>query len=228
MIFGIKYFYKTLIIVLLGLIMSLSTTIPLVTAEETCDCYCAKKEGAIYENKLTRAGCAEACESKNSLVAACAFSTDQLPSQNLRCFTPESCENQNGTLEKPQPECPPEMGYCYPDDDLSIPLNVSIGPLQVTSGYGEYVQVVYQWMAGVAILFAIVMILIGGLQYSMAAGSGETAQAKKRITNSVIGLVLVLCTYLILYTVNPQLVKLQVPKLPLIRQVQLVQGESCG
>ncbi len=67
---------------------------------------------------------------------------------------------------------------------------------------GDYIAGVYKWLLGSATLIAIVMLMIGGLQYTIF----QEDKAKTRIKNAVTGLVLLLSTYLILATINPQLV----------------------
>jgi hypothetical protein len=47
--------------------------------------------------------------------------------------------------------------------------------------------------------------MIGGFQYVLSPASGDLKAAKERIKNSVVGLVLLLSVYVILFTVNPQL-----------------------
>ncbi|MBU0646561.1 D-alanyl-D-alanine carboxypeptidase family protein [Patescibacteria group bacterium] len=74
---------------------------------------------------------------------------------------------------------------------------------------GEYFSSVYQWLIGASLTIAIVMVMIGGLQYVLSAGRGDAGEAKTRISNAVIGFVLLLGTYAILYTVNPELTLLR-------------------
>jgi len=69
--------------------------------------------------------------------------------------------------------------------------------------------------------------MVGGLQYVLAAGSGQVTSAKKRITNSITGLVLLVFAYTILYTINPNLVTLKVPSFPIIKTVILAAENSC-
>lgn len=71
---------------------------------------------------------------------------------------------------------------------------------------GEYVTGVYKYLLGVSTIVAIVFVMVGGFQYVLAAGRGDVGEAKKRITNAITGLVLLMSVYLILYTVNPNLV----------------------
>ncbi len=204
-------------------------------AETVCGCYCkVDGVGAKKIGDVTAQACQDACKAQKKLVAACATDSAQLPDQNITCFDASECTAQNGTLDtKYQPgECMEGERYCYADPSKAIKakLQVSIGSLTVPEDLGEYVAAAYKWMIGASTLIAIVLIMVGGLQWTMAAVSAEQiAKAKKRIVNGVVGLVLLLSTYLILATVNPNLLKLQVPQLPMIKTVALVDGEtSCG
>ena len=85
----------------------------------------------------------------------------------------------------------------------------------------------YKWMVDSAVIIAIIMLMIGGIRYSLGAGSDQIAGAKKMMTNALTGLVLLLSAYLVLFTVNPDLVSLQVPRLPLIKHVALVDSANC-
>ncbi|PJA45844.1 hypothetical protein CO174_01480 [Candidatus Uhrbacteria bacterium CG_4_9_14_3_um_filter_50_9] len=201
-----------------------------VMAEKACTCYCAvESEGATSVGDLTSASCQDTCSAAGHTVAAWACSSDALPSQNVYCFTANQCAAQKGVLDTAQPaECQPGMHYCFPKSNITVDLSVAIGALQEVGNLGEYMESVYVWMIGSAMLFAIIMVLIGGLQYVLAAGSGDVGKAKKRIMNGVVGLLLLLMSYAILYTINPQLVRLEVPTLPMIRRLSLISDYSCG
>lgn len=202
-----------------------------VQAEDPCECYCAvPKSGATKVGNATSTDCAKACDSVGLTVAACAYDPSQRPDFSVSCFKESQCANQSGTLDTSyQPaECIAGMHYCYPTTDIEVELNVAIGSTTSLSNYGQYVEVAYQWMLGASVVFSIIMIMIGGLQYTLAAGGTDTSKAKKRIKNAIMGLVLLMSAYAILYTVNPQLIRLQVPKLPLIRTIQLAGDNSCG
>ncbi|MFA4845057.1 MAG: hypothetical protein WC654_00660 [Patescibacteria group bacterium] len=73
----------------------------------------------------------------------------------------------------------------------------------------DYIAGVYKYLIGIGTLIAIVFIMIGGLQYSLAAGTGDVKKAQERIRNAVTGLALLLSVYLLLATVNPNLVIFQ-------------------
>lgn len=66
----------------------------------------------------------------------------------------------------------------------------------------EYIAGVYKYLLGVAGTVAIVMIMIGGLQYVLSAGGADVKKAKKRINDAIIGLILLFSVYIILFAVN--------------------------
>jgi hypothetical protein len=76
-------------------------------------------------------------------------------------------------------------------------------------GYIKYLYE-FSFIAGTAL--AVLMIILGGVQWSTTSVNPATkADAKKRITNAVLGLVFLFATYAILYTINPDLVNLKDP-----------------
>ncbi|MEW5907756.1 MAG: hypothetical protein AB1643_01045 [Patescibacteria group bacterium] len=93
------------------------------------------------------------------------------------------------------------------DYRLLEPLPGLPGSLPVESGFSQYLGWVYKFAIAAAIFLAVLMIVIGGIQI-IAGGASETARsnAKKRIKDAILGLLLVLIAYLILYWINPDLV----------------------
>lgn len=82
------------------------------------------------------------------------------------------------------------------------------GPDELVSPWiGEYAAGVYRFLLSIVGVVAGVFILIGGYGYLTAGGSAQrTAAAKNRIVNALTGLVLALGSYVILNTINPDLV----------------------
>jgi len=75
-------------------------------------------------------------------------------------------------------------------------------------GLGSYLDSMFKIGIGLAGVFAVLMIVIGGIQYiGGAANPSARTEAKNKITNAIFGLVLALGAWLILYTVNPNLLK---------------------
>ncbi|MFC1787934.1 D-alanyl-D-alanine carboxypeptidase family protein [Patescibacteria group bacterium] len=101
----------------------------------------------------------------------------------------------------------------YRAPTLTIPIpNLSFTPVSIKDGklqmnfIADYVTAVYRYLIGISVTIVIVIIMIGGVQYVLAAGSENVSKAKERITKAVTGFVLLMGTYIILYTVNPSLV----------------------
>jgi hypothetical protein len=79
-----------------------------------------------------------------------------------------------------------------------------------TPSLSQYLKQIYLTGVGLAGVLAVLMIVIGGIQY---IGSGMSPSAKEdargKITNAILGLLLALGSWLILHTINPDLVSLK-------------------
>ena len=129
---------------------------------------------------------------------------------------------------------PPVALNCRPTDHLcyciapSYQLEIPFGTTTQVVNISDYVQKFYRYLLGFSIIVAIIMVMIGGLQYVLASSTGDTKNAKTRITNAVIGLALLFCAALILQTVNPQLMQLQAPVLPAMNQIPIAPANNQG
>ena len=143
--------------------------------------------------------------------------------------------------------CPPKSTYfCDPNSSESVPaveegsnliypaytcvnytcigLEAPLPQVEGTniSSLDTYFKYIYQIGLGIVGIAALIMIVIGGIIYMTSAGNAsQKSEAKDRITNAILGLILALSAYLILYTINPDLVKLtkvqlQYPPMPKI------------
>lgn len=93
-----------------------------------------------------------------------------------------------------------------------IDLQAPIGGLSRVANLGEYIAGLYRYAIVLAGVLAGIMITVGGLKWLMAAGNASVIEsAKKTIFGALVGLILVFTSYIILNTINPQLVKLRVP-----------------
>lgn len=97
----------------------------------------------------------------------------------------------------------PILSVPVPGVTFSAPIEAN-GTISVNF-IGQYVNGAYKYLLGFCVTLAIVMVMIGGLQYAMTGGSGDVKKARGRIGNAVIGLVLLLFVATILVTVNPEL-----------------------
>lgn len=73
----------------------------------------------------------------------------------------------------------------------------------------------YYAVIGISGLAALITIIIGGVQLMTSAGSPSgISEARDRIKNALLGLLVIFASYLILNTVNPRLLTLTLPGLP--------------
>lgn len=77
---------------------------------------------------------------------------------------------------------------------------------------GCYIGGFYKYFAGVGGILAAVMIIYGGYKYITSFGNASRmSDAKNTIYQALFGVVLLLASYVILYTINPNLISLQMP-----------------
>ena len=83
-----------------------------------------------------------------------------------------------------------------------------IGKIVTGKTIGEYIRAIYKYAIGIVGILAAVVMMFGGVLWITAGGSPErVSSAKAWIGASLTGLVLTLCSYMILKTVNPALVE---------------------
>lgn len=97
----------------------------------------------------------------------------------------------------------PQLSVAIPG--LSFAAPITQGNTVGVEFIGPYIKAAYSYAMGIGILIVVVMIMIGGVQWILAAGTGNLSAARERINNAVMGFILLLCVYLILYLVNPSL-----------------------
>lgn len=84
------------------------------------------------------------------------------------------------------------------------------------SNLATYLQAIYKFAIWTVSIAAILMITIGGFMYMVSAGNTSKMDTAKRVvTDAVIGLVVALGAYLLLYVINPDLVKINIVLKPL-------------
>lgn len=73
---------------------------------------------------------------------------------------------------------------------------------------GEYVNTIFQVALGLIMVLAVIMIVIAGVEYMTIESMFGKSDAKNRIAGAVTGLILALGIFLILNTINPQLLNI--------------------
>lgn len=93
---------------------------------------------------------------------------------------------------------------------------------------GQYISAVYKYAIGAVGILATVALMLGGIFWITAGGSAErVGSARAWIGGALTGLVLVLGSYMILKTVNPDLIMLKPIRLLPIQPIQ-PQSENKG
>lgn len=91
-----------------------------------------------------------------------------------------------------------------------IPLVELPGSDSGDSDFGSYVNSIIKLAIGLAGVLAVVMLVIGGIQYMVGGASPSSKEAaKKRIWAAIFGLILALASFIILNTINPDLTKIK-------------------
>ncbi|OHA14214.1 MAG: hypothetical protein A3G49_03175 [Candidatus Sungbacteria bacterium RIFCSPLOWO2_12_FULL_41_11] len=74
--------------------------------------------------------------------------------------------------------------------------------------YSGYLDNLYQYLLGLVGIAALGAMVYGGVLYIVAAGNpSKLGEAKGWISNAIYGLLLAAFSYVLLYTINPDLVK---------------------
>lgn len=97
-------------------------------------------------------------------------------------------------------------GYCF--SLAAISQNAGVGASsQLADVTGNMLESIYVYGLGLVGISALIMLVFGGLKYMTATDSpGQVNSAKDTMRNAIFGLVLALVSWLILFTINPDLV----------------------
>jgi hypothetical protein len=122
-----------------------------------------------------------------------------LPSLSL------AVENVNETKFTPQ--------VSIPDSEFKQGTAVDVGRAsgtKITSDLiGRYVVAFYNWGLSIGGVLAVLMLMAGGLIWLTSAGdSGKIDEAKKMISGSLLGTLLLVGAYFFLHTINPNLINM--------------------
>ncbi|MCK9578918.1 MAG: glycoside hydrolase family protein [Methanoregula sp.] len=98
-----------------------------------------------------------------------------------------------------------ETGLAKPALQVNIP-TVSLGA-DKSLWLGEYISGIYKYAVGIVGIAAAIVLMWGGVMWLTAGGNtGQVSEAKEWIKSSLTGLLIALSSYLILYTINPDLI----------------------
>jgi len=78
----------------------------------------------------------------------------------------------------------------------------------VNPSIAVYMKGIFTAFVGLAIILAVIMIVIGGIEYILAALPSAKSDGKKKITGAITGLLLILISAVLLNTINPGLLRI--------------------
>lgn len=89
---------------------------------------------------------------------------------------------------------------------LAIPLpqegQENLTEVNAETGLGQYLTILYRFVVSLAVVAAVVMVMYGGIRYITSASSGGKGAGKETLRRAILGLILVLGSFLILYTLG--------------------------
>jgi len=88
--------------------------------------------------------------------------------------------------------------------------NLSKIPDVSDNGFSDFVNLLIRIAIALAGAIAVVMLIIGGIQYMGTDSVWEKGESRSRMTSAIIGLVLLLTSYFILFNINPDLVDIRI------------------
>ena len=146
---------------------------------------------------------------------------------DTRCWVKSSCEAGGGTFYGPTDEtkdvCGGEtilgpsgsnepLGFCMPVGQATTGMGFS--GKKTFANFGEFIKWIYQYGIQVGAVLAVVMIIVAGIQWATSGGSQDKiGSARKRIGGSLMGLFLLLMSYVVLNIINPYMVNLRMPQI---------------
>jgi hypothetical protein len=112
---------------------------------------------------------------------------------------------------------------CTPDPVTGQTTCIKLAPTCITStdadgkqtvkctpnkGFGDYLNIIIKLFIGICAVLAMIMIVIGGLQYMTSELPSTKGNAKDTISKAILGLLLALAAFAILNTINPKLLNI--------------------
>jgi hypothetical protein len=78
-----------------------------------------------------------------------------------------------------------------------------------TNSLPQYLKAIYKIGIGICFVLGVVMFIWAGMEYILTESVASKSDAKGRVQAALTGLAIALISYLLLYTINPDLLKLE-------------------
>lgn len=116
-----------------------------------------------------------------------------------------------------------EQAMIPPTLNIEIPGISFANSVKIQNGYAnipylaQYLSGVYRYLIGISIVVAAIVVVWGGFLYLVGSSIDNIKAGKQKITNALIGLMLLLGIYTILNTINPSTTSLSSIKVQTVR-----------
>lgn len=121
-------------------------------------------------------------------------------------------------------QCPTPPPWQF-EEGLGIP---NLGGPDPTTGPVVFIRWFFMLALGFSGILALVMLVLGGVEYMASEATGQKQQARQRIQDALLGLILLLASVLILGTISPGFTTLQQPTLTLPDSVKKASDVNCA
>ncbi|MFA6130953.1 MAG: hypothetical protein WC730_01685 [Patescibacteria group bacterium] len=210
--------YLFLLIVFLGLV---PPHISFALSESDCDigtetCLCYRDDGksasnnaSTFDNALTLSdSCKETCADWATLEPVTSWVLQCVVDARTTTVASGSVGEESSGYEELEDALTPRLGVEIPGMDPELSHSFFSNGQQIESNLlGRYIEAVYQWLLVAGSLCAVVLMMVGGMQWVTALGdSGKVGKAKERIVKSVFGLVILFGAYIIAFLIDPSTV----------------------
>lgn len=78
------------------------------------------------------------------------------------------------------------------------------------SNLAQYITGMFKFLIGLTALLAVIMIIFGGIEYMTTDVISNKSAGKERIKNAILGLLLAVGSWLILNTIDPDILKIKI------------------
>lgn len=104
----------------------------------------------------------------------------------------------------------------------TVPVGTYVAGKTTSDLLAKYIKAFYNYGLAVAGILAAIVLMAGGVLWLTSAGNdAKVTQAKELISGSVIGAVILFGSWIILNTVNPDLLKLKVISITMLQEIKL-------
>ena len=207
--------------IILGFLLIGSLLLPRITLADDyiCACYYKDDNGCKEIGANDEVDCGDSCQSElreyydhyEYAEDATTISEIQEQCSSTQEAATSSVDTSPTSTTSSLSSVSTKKDFIYPQLNVDIP-TVSFSKIAESNGYitvnflGEWIAGIYKYMLGFAATIAVIMLMIGGVEYIISLEGKNVSKAKTRINKALTGIVLLACVYMMLYLVNPDLV----------------------